>query len=185
MSQLNLSRRALLAALIGSGIVTGLWRHLIAGAEANPFPDLKLPEPGPTDRPPSFEIFLALSQLVTLRQQLDDAVARRMFPLFLDEPWGEHHIHSTYAQILSLTRTSGDELLQQAHPAASSTLGKGQAWFAAHLLTTWYLGIYYHERMPPVRVAYSEALMHDIAHPAIPRRFVEAVGFGSWSSPPT
>ena len=63
-------------------------------------------------------------------------------------------------------------------------MGKGQAWFTSHLLSTWYLGIYYHEQRPTRRVAYETALMFDAIRGRLPIPFVEATGFGVWSEPP-
>ena len=183
MGLVNVSRRSLIAALIGGGISAVAARYLMSTAAAETVFSLKLPEAGPPNRTPSFEVFLALSQLVTLRSLLDEASARCMYPLFLEEPWGAHHIHSTYAQLLALL-DEADKLPRHAHPFLGGKLGKGQAWFASHLLTTWYLGIYYHERTAPVRVAYSGALMHDLVRPGIPRRFDEGSGFGAWGDPP-
>ncbi len=183
MRLVNVSRRTVIAAMIGGGISALVARYLIRTAAAEPALSLKLPAAGSADHPPSFEVFLALSQLVTQRQLLDEATARRMYPLFLDEPWGAHHIYTTYTQLLALLITPA-ELPRHAHPALAGKLGTGQAWFASHLLTTWYLGIYYHERTAPVRVAHSEALMYDLVHPYIPRRFDEGGVFGAWGDPP-
>jgi hypothetical protein len=182
MGFVNVSRRSVIAALIRGGISAVAVRYLMSTAAAETAFSLKLPEAGPPNRTPSFEVFLALSQLLTLRSLLDEASARRMYPLFLEEPWGAHHIHSTYAQLLALP-DEADKLPRHAHPALGGKLSKGQVWFASHLLTTWYLGIYYHERTAPVRVAYSEALMHDLVHPGIPQRFDEGSGFGAWGNP--
>ena len=178
MNCVKLSRRALIAALLGSGTAALTARYWVGAAAAESMLNLKLPEAGSAESP-SFAVFLALSQRVTLRPQLDKAAARRLYPLFLDEPWGAHHIHSTYTQLRAALQTPAT-----ACPAPSGALGKGQAWFAYHLLTTWYLGIYYHERMPPVRVAYAEALMFDAVWPELPRRYVEGTGFGKWGDAP-
>lgn len=181
MNRINVSRRALVTALLGGGASALASRYWIGAAAAESALPLKLPEAKPAEAP-SFAVFLALSQLVTLRPQLDESVARRMYPLFLDEPWGAHHIHSTYSQLLGLIELGA----AQPKPAdPRDKLGKGQAWFATHLLTTWYLGIYYHERTPPLRVSYTEALMYDQVRAYLPRRFAEGTGFGAWSIPPS
>jgi hypothetical protein len=177
---MNVTRRTLIAALLGGGATTLAARYW-AAAVVGSLLSLKLPQAGAADSP-SFEVFLALSCLVTVRPKLDEAVARRMYPLFLEEPWGAHHIHSTYSQLLLILEQHADQ--PGAKPISSGALGKGQAWFAGHLLTTWYLGVYYHERIPPMRVAHAEALMFDVVHPELPRRFVEGTGFGGWADPP-
>ncbi|MDP2821982.1 MAG: sugar dehydrogenase complex small subunit [Sulfuritalea sp.] len=182
MKRFDLSRRVLIAALLGGGTTLLASRYWLGEAAAQSILKFNLPVPAPAEDS-SFALFFALSQLVTQRPQLDEAVARRMYPLFLDEPWGAHHIHSTYIQLWGLLKPSTTNA-NPAQPALSSVLGKGQAWFAAHLLTTWYLGVYYHERMPPLRVAHAEALMFDCLHPEIPRPFAESTGFGEWGNPP-
>lgn len=182
MKHFDLSRRALIAALLGGGTTLLASRYWVGEASAQPIVKFNLPVPAPA-QDASFVLFFALSQMVTLRPQLDEAVARRMYPLFLDEPWGAHHIYSTYVQLWDLLKPSTMHA-EPAHPALSGALGKGQAWFAAHLLTTWYLGVYYHERMPPLRLAHAEALMFDSLHPEFPRPFVESTGFGEWGNPP-
>lgn len=177
MNDINISRRALLDLLL-RGSTAAVASHFWMGQASAVSPsDFELPAPDATDTP-SFEVFLALSQLVTLRRQLDVSIARRMYPLFLDEPLGRQHIRSTYAQLSSLATTTNPD---GRDPKAM--LGKGEAWFASHLLTTWYLGVYYHERMPPHRVAYAEALMFDAVAREMPRRYVDAVGYGAWCHP--
>lgn len=178
LNQLNPSRRKLLGILLRSGVAvltahTG--QQATAGAHVLPH---ALPDPAGHE-PGAYPIFLALSYLVTLRPQLDEALARRMHPLFLDEPWGAHHIQSTYAQLLALL-ANDPPLASHPHHA----LGSGQAWFARHLLTTWYLGVYYHERMPPQRIVHAEALMFDAAQPGYPLPFINGTGFSEWRTPP-
>jgi hypothetical protein len=182
MPDINITRRMLLAALLSSSTATLASRYWVSAAAAESTVRLELPEPE-TSGVPSFPVFLALSQLVTLRPQLDEAVARRMYPLFLDEPWGAHHIISTYSQLRNVLQQPADNP-NQTHPAAHGGLGKGQIWFASHLLTTWYLGVYYHERMAPLRVAYAEALMFAVVHPGLPVRFIENTGYGKWQGVP-
>lgn len=182
MRHIDISRRRLITALLKGAAVALTAHYWTRAASAESSLRLKLTESGSAEAP-SFEVFYALSQLVTLRTHLDESLARRMYPLFLEEPWGAHHIHSTYSQLLDMFETPDGQ--QKPVPARSSAgLGKGQAWFADHLLTTWYLGIYYHERMPPMRVAYTEALMFDAVASVLPRRYVEGMVFGSWGAAP-
>lgn len=178
MTQIDVNRRTLLAALL-KGAVTTVAAHYWTGLATA---DSTLTIPGPeadAAGEASFAMFHALSRIVTLREHLDESAARRMYPLFMEEPWGAHHIHSTYTQLLGLI---GQADRKQGIPfeLTKGGLGKGQAWFADHLLTTWYLGVYYHARMPPLRVAYTEAIMFDAVAPTLPQRFVEGTGFGAW-----
>ncbi len=180
MKKVDISRRTLLAVLLKSTAAALSAPYWVSASLAEPVLRLNLPEAGSVQKP-SFSVFLALSQLVTLRTSLDERVAQCIYSLFLDEPWGAYHIHSTYTQLLTLL---GKADARESIPSimAKGELGKGQAWFASHLLTTWYLGIYYHERIPPVRVAYAEALMFDAVSPELPLRYVEATGFGAWGN---
>lgn len=182
MNNVSVSRRRLLAALLGGSCATLASTYWKEAAAAETEGKWRLPDIDAADAA-SFSLFLALSQLVTLRPLLDEQVARRMHSLFLDEPWGPHHIQSTYAQLVEAMEQAGG-CSKPCPSAANIALGKGQAWFAGHLLTTWYLGIYYHERLPPVRVAYAEALMFDAVRPWLPSRFSGHTGFGQWEAAP-
>jgi len=182
MNAPSILRRRLLALLLGGSTALLAQHAWIEAASATDGLLLRLPEAGKAETV-SFSVFYALSQLVTLREQLVEPVARRMFPLFMEEPWGRHHIHSTYAQLLVLLGVSTGKLVH-IHPVAFDRLGKGQAWFASHLLTTWYLGVYYHESSVPVRVAHSEALMYAAVAPVLPAPFAGATGYGLWGEPP-
>jgi hypothetical protein len=63
-------------------------------------------------------------------------------------------------------------------------LDDGEKWFINHLLTTWYLGIYYHEQRPMQLISREKALIFDAARGAIPIPLFEATGFGAWVDPP-
>jgi hypothetical protein len=47
----------------------------------------------------SFEVFVALSQIVLIETDLDRAVARQMYDLFMAEPYGPKHIATCYAAL--------------------------------------------------------------------------------------
>jgi hypothetical protein len=120
---------------------------------------------------PTFDMFLALSRIVLARSDLDQSVARRMFEVFMDEPWAGDRILSAYAAL------RGDAT------ASSSNLGSDDRWFVSHLISTWYLGVYYREGEPPQRIAYAGALMHEAMQGLAPAPF-QSVGFGKWSELP-
>lgn len=181
MKQIDVNRRTLLTALLNGAATAVAARYWTGLASADS--TLALREPASVTDEVSFDMFYALSQLVTLRTHLDERVARRLYPLFLEEPWGAYHIRSTYAELRAALKQA-DSTSGRLHPAASGVLGKGQAWFASHVLTSWYLGVYYHERTAPIRVMHAEALMFDAAGDALPRPYVEATGFGAWGELP-
>ncbi|MBI2509061.1 MAG: hypothetical protein HYV99_03530 [Betaproteobacteria bacterium] len=144
-------------AILGAALATSAARSALA-AETARLLSRTLPELNDPARP-SFDVFYALSQLVTCRSRLDRKAAEKLYPLFMEEPWGPKHIATAYEGLTkALTKAPGacsaPELI------ASGALGKGETWFCTHLLITWYLGIYYHERKT-VRVLYEDALMQD------------------------
>ena len=123
---------------------------------------------------PSFEVFVALSAIVLLRDTLDQAAAKRMYKLFMDENWGPQHITSCYRKICKQISGAPDIV----------KLTDGENWFVNHVITTWYLGIYYHEQHIPVRVSYETALMFRPIDDWLPVPFIAGVGFGNWQTPP-
>ncbi len=182
MSDFKITRRDLVASLVG-GVTAGLLGSYWSKFEDDTtLFDIELPTSFDREKPP-FEVFLALSKLVTVRTSLDIDAAKRMYPIFMDEPWGSQHIVSSYTQILSLI-----DLPSHTTPPFTSLvrgkLGKGESWFTSHLLTTWYLGIYYHEARPPVRVTYESALMFDSIRGVLPVPLLESTGYGGWTEPP-
>ena len=156
----KLSRREVLENL-GKSIVVGMFAGANSAASYAEMTKklLQLPEvnlENPKD--PSFDVFFRLSQWVTCRRELDKAIAQKMFPLFQAEPWGKNHLASTYEKLQTKLRHRNEEgsILEMMN---TEVLGEGEVWFASHILTTWYLGIYYHESREPVRVTYEGALV--------------------------
>lgn len=179
MKETSIRRRTLLALLLrGSTATLAAQFFLVDHAAAESSPCLE-PRSIGTSQTPSFRLFFALSQLVTQRRHPDASVAQRLYPLFREEPWGSQHMLNSYAQLCRAATAANPGIGD-----ATAGLGKAETWFTAHLLTTWYLGVYYHDRMPPRRVAYSEALMFEAVGLEMPRRFVDATGYGAWSVPP-
>ena len=100
MLETRLSRRRLVAVLL-TGLAAGKARSFwTAQRDDREFLKIALPATPDFDNP-SFELFLTLSKLVTLREQLNVEMAEKMYPLFINEPWGTHHISSTYQQLLN------------------------------------------------------------------------------------
>jgi hypothetical protein len=122
----------------------------------------------------TFDSFVSLSTLVTMQENLDAATARRLYDVFMKEPWGPEHMAGLYAKLSAALQKHRKEELTE-----------GEKWFAGHLLMTWYLGVYYHESSPPLRLAYDTALMFRAAEGAIPIPLVDAVPFGSWADKPS
>lgn len=131
---------------------------------------------------PSFEVFLALSQIVLMRTDLDIPFARQMFQLFLREPWGPKHVSTAYAALRNVVITraqrGGREAVEQA------TLPYGERWFISHLVTTWYTGVYYHPEEPTQWMTLHGAVMFDPTRGLIPKPYEQSVGFGKWADPP-
>jgi hypothetical protein len=178
------NRRALVLgitdAILGAALGSPATRSALAAETAHV---LAQPLPALTDRArPSFDVFLALSRLVTCRARLDPAAARKMYPVFMEEPWGPKHIATAYEGLRkALARAPGPcsapELI------GAGALGKGERWFCAHLLTTWYLGIYYHERKT-VRLLYDDALMWESVRGLTTIPGLTGGPPGYWTKPP-
>lgn len=122
---------------------------------------------------PSPETFASLCALVTTHDNLDSGTMSAMYKVFMAEPWGPEHMAGLYAKLTAA--------LKGGKPA---TLTQGEAWFARHLLSTWYLGIYYHEERPVQRITYEHALMFRVLQGKLPVPYLEATGFGKWAEAP-
>jgi hypothetical protein len=132
------------------------------------------------ENPSAFEIFAAVSAFVTLRDDLDAETMRRMHTVFLDEPWGREHLEGIFQKVSSAI----SDKERKASSDKSWGFTEGESWFTGHLLTTWYLGIYYHEQRPTRRVAYEHALVFSAVKGLLPVPLLEATGFGNWTAPP-
>ena len=181
--EIKMTRRQLaltLASVIGSGLAVKYWPS--ASDDRATTIAISLPK-APHIGKPSYEVFLALSKLVTCRETLNEDVARKMYRVFLDEPWGPEHIKSTYRALRSAVLAQAG---QREMPALmkGATLREGELWFISHILTTWYLGIYYHEERPTQRITYEGALMYDALQGAMPVWFSGERIPGYWTEPP-
>jgi hypothetical protein len=130
--------------------------------------------------PPSLETFSAVSTFVTLHDDLDPGAVARMYKVFMDEPWGPEHIAGIYKKVTQALKDKKRAPLKD----KSWQFTEGEAWFAGHLLTTWYLGIYYHERTTPKRILYADSLLMRATSDVLPVPYLEPVGFGAWAQPP-
>jgi D-sorbitol dehydrogenase-like protein len=174
------TRRQLVLTLIAvmGGSAAGFWS--IAGRDETGV-ELVLPPPG-NPMFPSLETFRALSQIAFARTVLDETLVRRMYEIFMDEPWGPKHIGTAYAVLYRALGQAKSENWKLAEWLP--LLGPGEKWFVSHLITTYYLGIYYHEQRPTRRVTYEDAAMFDAIRGILPVPFLESTGFGTWTDPP-
>jgi hypothetical protein len=179
--KIRLTRRRAITILIAvcGGATVAWWERAGSGL---PELELSLPSPGILGTA-SFEVFMALSRIVLLRDDLDRQMAQRLFKLIMDEPWAPKHIHNAYATLRAAI-IKRNKAADRENPASLNVLGAGEKWFVSHLVTTWYLGIYYHEQQPTRRVAYSEALMFDAIRGVVPIPYLESTGFGAWADAP-
>lgn len=143
--------------------------------------NISLP-PAAVTSPPSFETFLALSQIVLVEEHLDHALAQQMFDLFMAEPWGPKHIASCYTALRSAF-LERDQRGGQA-TVAKVSLPYGETWFISHLVTTWYVGVYYHSERPTTWITLHGAMMNRGVRGLLPQRYEESVGFKNWARPP-
>lgn len=126
------------------------------------------------------EVFEALSRLVTLRDRLDPETVQKMYKIFMDEPWAPDHIVRVYNK----TRAALGKRERASLKDKSWKFDEGESWFVGHLLTTWYLGVYYHEQRPTQRIAYETALMFDPTRGIMPVPFRQALGYDGWAEAP-
>jgi hypothetical protein len=136
-----------------------------------------------SDKLSSLEIFTEISRFVTLRETLDPDALQKMYHVFKDEPWSKEHATGIHQKITAALAQGFDKK----RPALKNNSWKftdGEKWFAEHLLTTWYVGIYYHQERPTQRVLYEEALMFEAFDGVLPIPYLENVGFGAWAEPP-
>lgn len=130
---------------------------------------------------PTLELFHELSRLVTLKDDLDADTVKKMYKVFMDEPWGPEHITAVSSRIKAALAAGGQRRMLK-DPSWKFT--EGEKWFAEHLLTTWYLGIYYHEERPTQRITYEHALMFRALEGKLPIPYLEPTGFGKWAEAP-
>jgi hypothetical protein len=171
------SRRTILKTLLalGAGGVSLVYRDTLAAADNR---RIALPAGGAKEA--TLEVFTALSAIVTLHDDLDSDAAARMHKIFMDEPWGPDHIVRSYNKLRAALGNKSRAVLTE----PSWQLDEGERWFVGHLLTTWYLGIYYHNERPTQRVTYEHALMFAPVRGVIPIPFFENTPFGEWADPP-
>ncbi|NBX04213.1 MAG: hypothetical protein EBR02_09205 [Alphaproteobacteria bacterium] len=172
MPEIRLTRRKLvqMLALLGAGGATWrYWQHFAQDETV-----IKAPAAPADAEHPSLQIFAALCAMVTLRDDLDHETTKKMYDVFMDEPWGPQHIAGAYQKMY--------HALGGKKPATK--LSDGESWFVSHLLTTWYLGIYYHEKRPTQRITYEHALMFNIIRELAPIPFIDSTGFGHWAHAP-
>ena len=180
----SIRRRQVLAAG-GAAAIVGLLAGSVvlsrASKETKKVLNEALPEITAND-PLDFEVFLALSRLVTGWADLDRDVAALHYEVFSEEPWAAKHVNDLYALLLDKLQGTA------AADSALALLQKGDLdgandWFARHLLTTWYLGIYYHERQT-TRVTYEGALMWRVVEDVAPIPGMSDLEYGYWLNPP-
>lgn len=178
--EISLTRRQLLQILIVGGVVVGGYGWKLLRMPNRTF-TIKLPDI--IDDKASFDIFFALSKIITARAALDEKATQKIYAVISAEPWSEAHIVSCYKKILFLLE--GAALIYPPYtPTLHQQLNTDEKWFISHLLTTWYVGIYYYEAKAPMRVLYQQALMFEKLKQTYPIPFITAVGYGKWAEPP-
>lgn len=130
------------------------------------------------DLGPSPDAFRDLSAFVTLRDDLPPRALADMYKVFMDEPWGPEHMTGLLGKIKKGLKN------RPSLKDKSWDFSEGESWFAGHLLTTWYLGVYYHQERPTQRILYEDALMFKPLAGLIPVPFIEPIGYGAWAEKP-
>jgi hypothetical protein len=125
--------------------------------------------------------FYALSRILAGRRNLSRSASDRLFPYFAEEPWGLDNLARTLDLLLAGLRKPGAP--QRTATEIVPELDPDTRWFAEHVLTTWYLGIYYHERLVR-RVLYEDALQWEAVKGLVPIPGMSGQAFGYWTEPP-
>jgi hypothetical protein len=118
----------------------------------------------------SFEDFLDLCRTLLQRDELDRTTGEKIYDTILSEPFVRNHI---VALKLALDRGT-----------ALAALSRDERWFAGHIVTTWYTGVYFYEGRSEQRMTFAKALMYDALRPHVPLPFMENTGYGAWAAPP-
>ena len=131
----------------------------------------------------TFEHFYKLSSWVTYQNDLDEDVARYMFEVIKDEPWGDGHTAVVYNK---LGRKIAEEqrVVDVAELIKTDYFEHGESWFISHIVMTWYLGIYYHNERETKLITYEGALMRKMAGEHVPIPYYGRTPYGEWSEPP-
>ena len=183
MHHITYTRRQVVKMMAGLGL-TGIVSPFIA-AFADDNTVLNLPDFSP-DAPleATVELFEAFSTLVTLQADLNNETVNKMYEVIADEPWGKEHLVDAYRAIRIALDAEGSKPDVYPNNQPNITLTDGERWFIDHILTTWYLGIYYHQERPTQRIAYENALMFTTIRDLVPIPYIDAVGFGGWTDKP-
>lgn len=183
---ISLTRRQFLRALILGGVAISsgyAWKVLHTSTSSSALSNFTIDLPTVENGNVTFDIFFALSKIITARALLDKAAAQKIYAVFIHEPWAKEHIIDCYKKLLILL-----DRAQLMYPPYTThirnQLNASEKWFISHLLTTWYTGIYYHESAPTQRILYQQALMFDALSQTYPIPLVEAIGYGGWATPP-
>lgn len=143
--------------------------------------DIPLPPAGGSHAA-SFDVFMALSRIVLIEADLDQALARQLYDLFLQEPYGPKHIAAAYAALRPAFVKRGKRGGQET--VAQTSLPYGERWFISHVVTTWYVGVYYHPDRPTKWLTRHGAMMYRGVRDLVPSPYEESAGFGRWAAPP-
>jgi hypothetical protein len=176
---LRLTRRQVMLAL--AAVMGGVGSVATAPGDCRAAINLPLPPPGDPHFP-TLEVFLALSRIVLVQEELDAEVAAKMFEIFKNEPYGLEHIATAYGVLRNEILRRQAQGSNAAPPL--SVLGANERWFVGHLVTTWYVGIYYHPDRPTQRITLDGALMYQTVRGLLPLPFYGNTGFGAWAEPP-
>lgn len=184
--QIVTKRRQFLFALSSFGALLGCQNVFARGeleavmGEILGFDDLTLP----SDEAIDFDVFYRFCQLVTAQVDLDLDVARSIYDLNQEEPWGIFHASSIYRKIVSNKPVIGPAPTLP-NMIENDEFSEGEEWYLTHLMTTWLMGIYYHEsKTEPVRVSFNAPLMRQVVADFIPVPGASEFAPGYWAHNP-
>src|SRR5690242_2591106 len=97
MKKIILTRRQIIKSLValGAGSSLAFYWETLPGQEKH-----RLEIAGESSKP-TIEAFAFLSSVVTMRGALDTGMMKKMYAVFLDEPWGPDHMMRCYRKIVA------------------------------------------------------------------------------------
>jgi hypothetical protein len=181
-NSLEVDRRHLLSGAVAA-LIAAMVRSPAARAsmsEATQIITLTAIPAGEPVQPYPFVLFYDLSRYLTVRVDLDHALARDHFEYFRKEEWGWTNaakLYQTLRRELEAGTGSAPELLM------SGRLSKLDQWFAQHILDAWYEGFYRYDGQE-IRITYDRAMMWDAVRDFVPVQGLSDGEYGYWAVPP-
>ena len=110
-------------------------------------------------------------------------IARYIFEVIKDEPWGAGHVALVYNK-LGAKIAAEQDIVDVAELINTGFFVHVESWFISHIVMTWYLGIYYHNERDTKLITYEGALMRQLIGDHVPVPYIGNTPYGKWSELP-